>query len=74
MPEVPEEEDRPAREGQEEEGGDVQRPPGPEEGRQGDIEHLQSDLYLSCCVEPISIINHFEFDLAASIFYDRNRL
>ena len=34
LPEVPEEEDRPAREGEEEEGGDVQRPPGHEEGGQ----------------------------------------
>ena len=48
LPEVPEEADRSAREGQEEEGGDVQRPPGHEEGRKVDIS-----------VYPVSPLNPF---------------
>ena len=60
LPEVPEEADRPAREGQEEEGGDVQRPPGDEEGRQVDM--LCPLSIPSCCVEPLSINKSFRVE------------
>ena len=66
LPEVPEEADRPAREGQEEEGGDVQRPSGHEEGRKVDTLCPLSPLAV---LSPFRSINHFELNFGSLPFW-----